>query len=115
MSNCPKEVRKGDIGTKFIIEFVEWNETTELDEPVPLAGGTITFYFLKVVADTVVNMSATILNNPGTDGKAVYTTVADDLDELGKWQLQGKLVNGDGEWGSEIAEFEVFDNLWSTP
>ncbi|NIP55083.1 MAG: hypothetical protein GWN00_09825, partial [Aliifodinibius sp.] len=45
----------------------------------------------------------------GTDGKLQYTTIADDLDEIGIWHLQGYLVMNEGSWHSNKVIFRVSD------
>jgi hypothetical protein len=47
----------------------------------------------------------------GTDGKLKYTTIANDLDINGKWNLQVRVVLPTGDWHSDIYEFTVHANL----
>ena len=41
----------------------------------------------------------------------VYTTEDGDLDEVGTWQWQGKVILGSGTWYSDVKKFDVHDNL----
>ena len=47
----------------------------------------------------------------GIDGKIEYTTVADDLDQVGMWRLQGEVTFPTGAFPSDKSEFQVMGNL----
>lgn len=54
---------------------------------------------------------AASFNTDGTDGKIYYTAVADDLDEVGTYEIQGKVVITDGTFYTDIQTFKVHRNL----
>lgn len=106
------EVHKNDIGTVFVLIFKEYNEDTKQEEVIDISTATaITFYFYKPNSQTVLTKTASLVTD-GTDGKAAYTTIANDLDEVGDWKLQGKVEMPSGTWSSSIVSFDVKDNIW---
>jgi hypothetical protein len=61
----------------------------------------------------VVKIKTGTLTNDGTDGLFEYTTIsADDLDEVGRWTIQGRAqwVDGTDLW-TRPAYFKVIGNL----
>lgn len=106
------EIHLFDEGTAFIVTFKEWNETTNTDDIVDIGPSTeILFHFKKINSGTVIQKTASLLTD-GSDGKAVYITLATDLDEIGKWQLQGQVDLPGGHWSSNVEDFKVYSNLW---
>ena len=47
----------------------------------------------------------------GTDGKIQYVTTSGDVDEAGRWQIQGRIVMGGGDWKTSVSNFQVAENL----
>lgn len=52
-----------------------------------------------------------ILTTDGLDGKMEYQTVANELDETGEWQRQGKVVLAGKPFSSDLFLFPVEANL----
>ncbi len=98
------EIRIGDEGTVF--------EVTLKDDAgaVDLTGLTSAQFYFKKPSTTVVTKAAVADPTP-TTGILRYTTIAGDLDEVGCWQLQAKVVFPGGTWKSDIGTFHVYPNL----
>jgi hypothetical protein len=47
----------------------------------------------------------------GTDGQVEYVTLADDIDQKGKWQAQVYLEMPGGKWHTSKVDVEVDDNV----
>ena len=60
--------------------------------------------------DVVVTKTADFLTD-GTDGYIYYTTLANDLDVIGVWKLQGHIAKSGEDKYSTITKFSVFKNL----
>lgn len=98
------EIHQEDIGTAFTV-------TVQDDAVVVnISAATTKQIKFKKPSGTVVTKDGAFVTD-GTDGKLRYTTVADDLDEDGKWYLQVYLVltnwTGHSDWG----DFVVYGNL----
>jgi len=112
MAACGAEIHLGDIGTIFEIEFTDCDTTVDpvVTTPVDLTGATVLeFKFLKP-SGTLVTKTAVVFG-AATDGVARYTTVLDDLDELGNWKVQGYVELPTGKWHSDTDKFKVHANL----
>lgn len=98
------EIHEDDIGTAFTITVQD--DTTVVN----ISAATTKQIKFKKPSGTVVTKDGVFVTD-GTDGQLRHTTVADDLDEAGKWYIQVYLVltnwTGHSDWGS----FMVFDNL----
>lgn len=99
------EIRVGDIGTVFILTVKDQD-----DAVVDISGASTKQIIFREPDDTAVVKTAAFTTD-GTDGKMQYTTVADDLDQVGEWQHQGKVVIGSGTWKTDIEKFKVYSNL----
>jgi len=60
--------------------------------------------------NTVVTKTGTFTTD-GTDGKFQYTTVEDDLDETGLWEVQGHVARSGLEYYLGTGKFKVKPNL----
>ena len=80
----PDEIHMNDIGTIFQLEVQEDSVAVDVSAAI-----SITIYLRppSLATKTVVGVFVT----DGTDGLIKYTTVADDLDEVGPWDIQGKV------------------------
>jgi len=103
------QIRKSDIGTSF--------ERTVQDNSVvvDVSGATLKeIIFQKPDANgtpgAFVTQTAQFTTD-GIDGKIRYITIANDLDVIGVWKWQAKVVLGAGTWKTDILEFEVHENL----
>ena len=53
----------------------------------------------------------TLFYTDGSDGKVEYTTVANDLSDVGRWWLQGYFELPTGKWHTSWYSFQVRENL----
>lgn len=107
MSCSEEEVHFNDIGTEFLVTVKDCvsGVSTALDV------STATEKYLVFKAPSGARVEQTAVNNTdGTDGKIKYVTVDGDLNEVGTWRLQVKIVMG-GTWRSDVGTFKVYENL----
>lgn len=78
------EIHMNDIGTIFQLEVQEDDVAVDISAAISIA---IYLRPPSLTTKTVVGVFVT----DGTDGLIKYTTVADDLDEVGPWDIQGKV------------------------
>lgn len=101
-----EEIHVGDVGTVFEITVKEGGV-------VPPGGISLAttkeFVFVKP-SQAKVTKTAVFKTN-GTDGKLVYSTITNDLDEAGVWALQAHVVEPGKDHMTEITKFRVFANL----
>lgn len=94
-------VHVGDIGT--ILEL-----TIKDQDGVIVDLSAITLMELDVIdPDGNRDTKTPIFKTDGTDGILQYTTVADDIDEVGEWRLQAFVRFAAGEWSTTQATFTV--------
>ncbi len=98
------EVHLNDIGTVF--ELTIKDGTVVVD----VSGQTTMEVIFLSPGGTRTAKGASFKTN-GTDGVIQYTTVADDLNEEGRWQIQGHVVLAAGDWKTDLDEFVVHRNL----
>ena len=98
------EIHEDDIGTVF--------EVTVQDESgiVDISGATTKEIIFRKPDETVVTKTASFTSD-GTDGKIRYSIIADDLNMVGKWSIQGKVIIPAGTWHTDIDIFQVYPNL----
>ena len=106
------EIHVNDIGTVFEVTLLDEGSSPQI---VDLSTATVKELIFKDPAGTSTTQTAAFTTD-GTDGKIQYTTLTGDLDTAGLWYLQAHIVIGtaspiNGEWRSDIGQFEVFDNL----
>lgn len=99
------EIHVSDIGTVF--EATIKDDETVVDISSALVTKNLIF---KNAAGTSKTKAGSFTTD-GTDGLLRYVTVADDLDDAGKWQVQANIVLTTGTWSSSIYKFDVFANL----
>lgn len=61
--------------------------------------------FLKPSGATLVKTA--VFTVAGADGKIEYAIIAGDIDEVGTWQYQGRVIMPSGEYATAKATFEV--------
>ena len=91
--SLPQTVRKDDIGTKFTVTTVE--------DDVAKDGSLATtqeLIFTKPDGTEVTQTSVFVTD--GSDGKIRYVSVADDLDQVGRWRLRGHVILPTGDFRS---------------
>ena len=99
------EIHKNDIGTIFRVQIINASGTV-----VDISGASSkNIYFQKPDGTDITQAGS--LTTDGTDGLLQYATIAADLDQVGLWSYQAKVVLGTGTWSSSIIDFDVFPNL----
>jgi hypothetical protein len=61
--------------------------------------------------DGAVVEKTAVFSTDGSDGKIRYITVDGDLDAIGKWKIQARVVMPTGSWSSNLSSFKVYGNL----
>jgi DUF4097 and DUF4098 domain-containing protein YvlB len=100
------EIHIGDVGTRFLFTIQDCDDVNPLDVST---ASSIEIIFKKPDSSTLT-VTATFLTD-GTDGKVYYDTVAGDIDQVGRWQVQGKVTFPTGVFYSDIHKFQVYANL----
>ena len=98
------EIHQDDIGTKFLVTIYDGSSV------INVSGASTKQIIFKKPAGTKLTKSAAF-HTDGTDGKIYYAAVADDLDEIGTYEIQGKVVITDGTFYTDIQTFKVHRNL----
>jgi hypothetical protein len=102
----------GDSGTINIGDTVEFRITVKKDPTTPLnLGGASLLQMIFMKPDNSKFVRAAILVTDGSDGKMKYKVSSSELDMKGWWKLQGYIELASDKLHTQIAEFEVFDNL----
>lgn len=104
MACSVEEIHQYDVGTIFQITL------EECDVIVDISSATIKEIIFKKVSGITITKTAIFVID-GTDGRISYTTIADDLDEIGTWEIQAKVVLPTGTWHSSKSKFKVWSNL----
>ena len=99
------EIRKGDIGTEFIMTFKDRTAVVDISTCT-----TLEIHFKK--PDDSVVVKDGIFITDGTDGKIYCVATTGFLDQIGMWEWQGYAVMPTGEkWKTDVSSFTVHDNL----
>ncbi len=98
-------VTVNDVGTNFIgTVYDEQSQVQDISES----------YSMQMVFrrpdGTSITKTAVFLTD-GTDGKMKCTTVIGDINQIGRWQVQGVVTNSNGVFYSDISKFKVSGNL----
>lgn len=88
-----KTVQVGDAGVVLRLLVQEWDEDAEAFTTVNISTATVKKILLKPPEGELQEHTADFATN-GSDGLIQYTTVTDDLDEDGDWQIQGYVEMG---------------------
>jgi len=100
------EIRKGDIGTRFILEL------SDNGEIVDIGPATLLEIVLRSKRAAKTKRYPAVLSSDGSDGLMEYiTTGADILNEIGEWEIQGYVEMPAGKWHTDIRTFHVHRNL----
>lgn len=105
-----QEIHQGDIGTVFEVTVVEMDPITCLPVAVDISSATLRQLTFQTPSLSAVTKSA-VFTTDGSDGKMQYVSVADDLDQIGDWKLQGYIDMPLWRGYTSIGEFEVEPNL----
>ena len=98
------EIHVNDVGTTFQLNFKENGSVVDISSASSVS------ILLMGPNDTTATKTATLVTD-GTDGKAKYVTVADDLDTAGTWKIQGKVNFATTTYHSDVHSFTVYKNL----
>lgn len=103
------EIHAGDIGTVFEIALKDCS----VDPPVPvdLTGVTTIEIIFKKPLKGKLTKTGVVVNPPGTDGLINYTTIEGDLDVVGNWEIQVRVVFPTSTRSSDIDTFAVHPNI----
>jgi hypothetical protein len=96
---------KLDIGT--IIRLVIRADGVVQD----VSSATVTKQIKLQKPDGVTVTKTAVFTTNGKDGQIQYTTVANDLDQVGRWKAQGYVVLSSGTWHTTVETFEVLPTL----
>jgi len=107
-------IHVGDVGTTFRLKILHPNDVETYGDlagtPIDVSGANVkTFYFMK--PDKTKHSVTAEFESDGADGKLVYTTIEDDIDAVGKWQVQAYVEIGASKYFSTKAVFSVNGNL----
>lgn len=100
------EIHQGDIGTVFKVRII--NDIT--GDAVDVSSATEKTITFRKPDKTAVEKTATF-STDGSDGYIQYSTIAGDLDQIGLWKLQARVVSPTFTNNSETDSFEVKKNL----
>ncbi len=83
---------------------------------VDISTGTITFNLVRIPAGLLaLGTGAKGLVTDGTDGKANYTWVTNDMNEAGFFQGQMWAAKGTNRYASDVFEYNVYDGPGTAP
>jgi len=103
----PSEIHQNDIGTRFLLTVKDGSDLVNISGAVGLQ---VDF---RKPSDTLVSRVARRFNDGSSvSGIMYYDAVVGDLDEVGKYKLQGKVfLGGSGTFYTDIHTFQVHCNL----
>lgn len=98
------DIYVGDIGTIFRATVKDGGVAKDISSATKIE---LTF---RKPDGTEATKTATFTTD-GSDGKMQYTSVLNDLDQAGRWILQGYLETPAGKWHTDLYHFLVMENL----
>ena len=98
------EIHVDDVGTLFKATIADCPDSLDI------SGASTKQLKFKKPGGTVITRAGTFFTD-GSDGILTYTSIAGDIDECGRWELQAFLVLGGSSYHSDVAKFRVFRNL----
>jgi len=100
-----EEIHLNDIGTVIRVTLYDGSSVVDVSN-----ASTLQLLFKK--PDNTLLTKTAVLTGDGTDGQVQYITVAGDLNVMGKWAVQARIVDiSSNEWKSSVSTFRVHDNL----
>lgn len=99
------EIHLNDIGTAFRLTILDCDAVA-----IDISSAITKEILFQKPDGTSITQTATFLTD-GTDGIVQYVTIANDLDQTGKWKIQAKVTLPTGTWSSNIETFRVYSNL----
>lgn len=100
------EIRLNDYGTVFEFTITDG----ALGTPIDLSQVSNLILTLLPPSKVAKIRNASVYGDP-TTGVCRYTTIAGDISELGKWQIQMECKFPTSEFHSTLGSFKVFDSL----
>jgi hypothetical protein len=95
----------GDEGVSIIVAL-----TDPSGDPISVQAATSKKIRLGKPDGTSVEFDAEFVTD-GSDGQISYTTMTDDVDQAGEWQVQGIVVLGGATKSSAVSTFQAHDNI----
>lgn len=95
----------GDVGTSFQVTVRDENGAV-----VDVSLSPSLLLIFKKPDGTNLTKTAQRVND-GTDGLIRYVTEEGDIDQPGKWLLQGYVEKGNAKLYTDVHEFRVYPNL----
>lgn len=108
MACSEQELHYNDIGTAFLVTIKDCVSGTAT--AMDISSASTVELILKSPSGVSKTKTASFTTD-GTDGKIQYITVDGDLDEIGTWRIQSKVVIGSGTWRTDVGVFRVYENL----
>lgn len=100
-----EEIRIGDIGTIFRGTIYDEDGNAQ-----DISTATTKQLIFKKPDGTLLPKTATFFTD-GTDGKLQYEVQVNDIDQIGRWQIEPYVITPNGEWHGSIGQFLVKDYL----
>mgnify|MGYP006106598767 FL=1 len=101
------EIHQDDIGTRFLITVKDDGVLVNISGEPGVSTHQLNF---RKPDDVVINRSAS-LQDVGISGVMYYDSVAGDLDQVGIYKLQSKVVTPSGTYYTDVYTFNVHCNL----
>lgn len=98
------DIRLNDYGTKFLTTIKDQD-----NEIYPITGDTLQYWFCKPDGSVLVK-TPTIVET-GVYGQSYYVTQSGDINALGLWRLQVRVMNDEKDFLSDITSFRVRKNI----
>jgi hypothetical protein len=98
------QIHVDDIGTTLVGTVLDGGAAVDISSASSIQ------MIIKKPDQTSLTKTAS-LNSDGTDGKMKYVTVAGDIDQVGNYKIQGKVVLGSATYYSSVSTFKVYCNI----
>lgn len=99
------EIHQNDIGVVF-----EFTVKDQDGSAINISSATVKKFIFDKPDGTNVEKTPSFQTD-GSDGVLIYTTVANDLDQIGLWRIQTYVEISSGKFSSDITGFRVYPNL----
>ena len=98
-------IHLNDIGTIFRITLQDQDSSA-----IDISGASTKEIRFKPPSASRKDKAASFTTD-GTNGQLQWTTIANDLDVIGEWQIQAYAVLSGGTWYSDVGTFTVVANI----
>lgn len=98
-------IHQNDIGTTLLVTICDCSNNA-----IDISSADTKQIILKKPSGSTLTKTA-VFTTDGSDGKIQYVIESGDVDEVGTWKIQGKVVIGSYEWHSNFESFKVYRNL----